>query len=401
MKILVINSGSSSIKYQLFQMPEREVIAKGLLERIGEVESFFCQKSAKGVLEIKKTVANHEEGITFILTMLTDCKDGVIASGKEIAGIGHRVVHGGEEFTSSVRLTEKVIEKITMFFDLAPLHNPPNLMGIEACTKSLPHAVEVATFDTAFHHTIPAYAHLYAIPGEMYERFKVRRYGFHGTSHRYASRRCAQLMGRDVGELNIITCHMGNGCSVCAVQKGVSIDTSMGFTPLEGLIMGTRSGDIDPAIVFYLMEKGYTPQELNHILNKKSGLLGISGLSNDMRNLTQARAQGDQRAGLAIEMFCYRLRKYIGAYLAILGTTDAVVFTGGIGENNAVCRGEGLKGLEPLGVHVDENKNIAAVGVETLINTFSSRVSVYVIPANEELQIACDTYEITKDSDRA
>jgi len=395
MKILVINSGSSSIKYQLFQMPEREVIAKGLLERIGEDESFFCQKSSKGTLEIKSAVADHEEGIAFILRMLSDKRDGVIASGSEIAGVGHRVVHGGEEFTSSVPVTAAVMKKIRDFSDLAPLHNPPNLMGIEACAKALPQAVEVATFDTAFHQTIPPHAYLYAIPKSIYTKFKIRRYGFHGTSHRYVSGRCAELAGRDHGGFNVITCHLGNGCSVCAVEKGRSVETSMGLTPLEGLIMGTRSGDIDPAIVFSLIDKGYTPQEVNAILNKKSGLLGISELSNDMRNLIQAREKGNTGAALAIQMFAYRIRKYIGSYMAVLGKTDAIVFTGGIGENNAACRAESLAGLEPLGVRIDEEKNRTARG-ETEISTGSSPVKVYVIPTNEELQIACDTFAIAQ-----
>jgi acetate kinase len=396
MKILVINSGSSSIKYQLFQMPEQEVIAKGLLERIGEAESFFCQKSAKGQLEMKKAIADHEQGITFILGVLTDRTAGVIGSVSEIAGIGHRVVHGGEEFTASSPVTDHVLEKIREFCDLAPLHNPPNLMGIEACKKALPHAVEAATFDTAFHQTMPPHAYLYAIPRGLYTKFKIRRYGFHGTSHRYVSRRCAELLRRPVNEVNVITCHLGNGCSVCAVEKGNSVDTSMGFTPLEGLIMGTRCGDIDPAIVFYLIEKGYTPQETNSILNKKSGLLGVSEISNDMRNLSIASDEGDQRAATAIEMFNYRLKKYIGGYLAVLGRTDAIVFTGGIGENNVSCRRDSLVGLESLGVQVDQARNLAAVGTEAEISSVSSPVKVYVIPTNEELQIACDAFEITQ-----
>lgn len=395
MKILVINSGSSSIKYQLFQMPQRQVIAKGLLERIGEAESFFSQKSSRGTLELKKAIPDHEAGIAFILSMLADPVNGVIGSVEEIGGVGHRVVHGGEEFAHSVPVTKEVISRIKAYADLAPLHNPPNLMGIEACTKVLPRAVEVATFDTAFHQSIPADAYLYAIPKEMYEKFKIRRYGFHGTSHRYVSARCAQIIGTDLAKLNIITCHLGNGCSICAVKGGKSVDTSMGFTPLEGLVMGTRSGDLDPAIVFYLIEKGYTAHEVNNILNKKSGLLGISGKSNDMRNLAQAKDAGDEKAALAIDIFCYRLKKYIGAYLAVLGRTDAIVFTGGIGENNAYSRGASLSGLETLGVQVDETKNQSVKG-ETIISAPASPVRVYVIPTNEELQIACDTFEIAE-----
>ena len=397
MKILVINSGSSSIKYQLFRMPEKEVLAKGLLEKIGEENSYFSQKSAKGAIELKAQVSDHEQGIGFIIRMLTDPDRGVLPSVSEIEGIGHRVVHGGEELTASVLVTDKIVEMVQSYADLAPLHNPPNLAGIEACKKALPHAAQVATFDTAFHHTIPAHAHLYAIPQGMYKKYKIRRYGFHGTSHRYVSRRLAELLGKDPQELNMITCHLGNGCSACAIEKGMSIDTSMGMTPLEGLIMGTRSGDIDPAIIFYLVDKGYTPQEINSILNKKSGLLGISEISNDMRNLIEAKDKGDERAAFAIKMFYYRLKKYIGSYMAALGHTDAIVFTGGIGENNTLTRSRSLSGLEPLGVQIDEQKNERAVrGFEGPIHTAASQVLVYVIPTNEELQIACDTYEITQ-----
>lgn len=394
MKILVINSGSSSIKYQLFNMPEAEVIAKGLLERIGEADSFYSQKSVRGAMEIKRAVADHEQGVAFILQMLTDPEHGVIGSVDEITGIGHRVLHCGEVYTESVLATAEVEKVIEEYLDLGPLHNAPNLVGIRACKKSLPHAVEVATFDTSFHHTIPDYAYRYAIPAELYRKYKIRRYGFHGTSHRYVSKRCAELMGKDRRELNAIITHLGNGCSVCAVEKGRSVDTSMGLTPLEGLIMGTRSGDIDPAVVFYLIDKGYSSKDVNTILNKKSGLLGISEISNDMRNLFEAKGKGDQRAALAIEMFCYRLKKYIGSYLAVLGRTDAIVFTGGIGENNADTRRESLRGLENLGVQLDEEKNTAGSRRESEISAGSSRVKVFVIPTNEELQIACDTFDI-------
>jgi acetate kinase len=397
MKILVINSGSSSIKYQLFQMPEEKVIAKGLLEKIGEENSFFSQKSIKGDVELKKQIPDHEEGINFILGILTDDKHGVISSVNEIAGIGHRVVHGGEEFTASVLITDSVIEKIQKYADLAPLHNPSNLMGIKACKKYLPQAIEVATFDTAFHHSLPPKAYLYAIPYGLYKKFEIRRYGFHGTSHRYVSRRLAAILGRPNEDLNIITCHLGNGCSICAIEKGSSVDTSMGFTPLEGLVMGTRSGDIDPAIIFYLNEKGYTSEDLNSILNKKSGLLGVSEISNDMRNLFEAKEKGDEKAKIAIDIFCYRLRKYIGAYLAVLGKTDAIVFTGGIGEHNATIRQESLKGLESLGIEIDQEKNESAIkNEEAAITKDTCAVKVYVIPTNEELQIAFDTFELTR-----
>ena len=396
MKVLVINSGSSSIKYQLFDMPEERVIAKGLLEKIGEEVSFFSQKSAKGTLELRKPVRDHEEGIHFIIEMLADPQHGVIASVEEISSIGHRVVHGGEEFTASVLINDMVIERIKSYADLAPLHNPPNLMGITACKKSLPHAVQIACFDTAFHHGLPPKAYLYALPYALYKKFQIRRYGFHGTSHLYVSKRCAKLIGKPKEELNIITCHLGNGCSMAAVEKGLSVDTSMGFTPLEGLVMGTRSGDIDPAIVFYLIDKGYSAADLNKLLNKQSGLLGVSEISNDMRNLIEAMNKGEQRAKVAVEIFCYRVKKYIGSYLAVLGKTDAIVFTGGIGENNALVRAESIAGLQSLGIEVDAARNEQAVrGFEGRISTDNSRTGVFVIPTNEELQIAYDAFEIS------
>jgi len=390
MKILVINSGSSSIKYQLFLMPEQQVIAKGLLEKIGEEHSFFRQTSDKGTVELKKKIPDHETGIGFILSMLADRQKGVVSSVDEIEGVGHRVVHGGEEFTASVIITPEVINSIQKYADLAPLHNPPNLMGIIACKKVLPHATQVAAFDTAFHHTLPPKAYLYAIPYELYKKYEIRKYGFHGTSHAYVAKRASALLNNH--DANIITCHLGNGCSVAAIEKGASVDTSMGFTPLEGLVMGTRSGDIDPAITFYLMEKGYSGQELNTLLNKKSGLLGISETSNDMRNLFEAREKGDDRARIAIDIFCYRLRKYIGAYLAVLGNTHAIVFTGGIGENNATIRLESIKGMESLGIQIDEERNKQATNAhEAMITADNSPVKVFVIPTNEELQIAMDT----------
>jgi acetate kinase len=395
MKILVINSGSSSIKYQLFEMPEEKVIAKGLLEKIGEGDSNFIQKSEKGELKLKKTISDHETGIKLILTMLADRDKGAVKSVEDIDGVGHRVVHGGEEFTASVSITTQVVEKIRKYADLAPLHNPPNLMGIFACQKSLPHAVQVASFDTAFHHSLPPKAYLYPIPYEMYKKYEIRKYGFHGTSHLYVARRAAALMNKP--EANVITCHLGNGCSISAIEKGFSVDTSMGLTPLEGLVMGTRCGDIDPAITFYLMGKGYSGEELNNLLNKKSGLLGISGTSNDMRNLIAAQENGDERARIAIDIFCYRLKKYIGSYLAALGHTDALVFTGGIGENNAMVRKESLKGLEQLGIWLDEQANSGnPPGQEGSVSKEGSPVKVFVIPTNEELQIARDTFAIAK-----
>ncbi|MCU0650806.1 MAG: acetate kinase [Candidatus Omnitrophica bacterium] len=394
MKILILNSGSSSIKYQLYDMPAGTVIARGLLEKIGEETSFFSQKSSKGDLEQKRPIPGHEQGVNFIIGILSDPVHGVVSGASEISAVGHRVVHGGEEFTASVLISDEVIEKIKKYSDLAPLHNPPNLMGIMACRKLLPDAVQVACFDTAFHHSLPPKAYLYAIPFGLYKKFGIRRYGFHGTSHLYVSKRLAGMLNTGTDQLNLITCHLGNGCSIAAVEKGLSIDTSMGFTPLEGLVMGTRSGDIDPAIIFYLNEKGYSSQELNNLLNKKSGLLGISEISNDMRNLVEAQARGDLRAKTAIEIFCYRIRKYIGAYMAALARTDAIIFTGGIGENNSMIRKEVLSGLESLGIEIDAARNEKAVKTEAMISTDSSRTKVYVIPTNEELQIAHDTYEL-------
>jgi acetate kinase len=397
MKILVINSGSSSIKYQLFQMPEERVIAKGLLEKIGEETSVFTQKSAKGDLELKKTIADHEEGINFILGMLTDPQHGVIVSVKEIAGVGHRVVHGGEEFNASVPLSDEDVEKIQAYADLAPLHNPPNIMGIRACRKFVPHAAQVGVFDTAFHHSMPSRAYLYALPYAIYEKYRIRRYGFHGTSHRYVTRRAGVILSRPKDDLNVITCHLGNGCSIAAVEKGRSVDTSMGFTPLEGLVMGTRCGDIDPAVIFYLEEKGYSVSDLNNLLNKKSGLLGISGVSNDMRNLLAEKEKGNERAALAIDIFCYRIRKYIGAYMAVLRNTHGIIFTGGIGENNPFIRRECVSGLEALGIELADDRNSRAIkGAEAEISRDVSRVKVLVIPTNEELSIAEDTYEIAQ-----
>jgi len=397
MKILVINSGSSSIKYQLFEMPQEKVLAKGLLEKIGEGSSWYSQKSERGSFEIKNHIANHEEGVHFILKMLSDQQQGVISSVDEITGIGHRVLHCGEVYTESVIADDQVEKVIEEYMDLGPLHNAPNLIGIKACKKSLPRAVEVATFDTAFHHSIPDHAYRYAIPSELYRKYKIRRYGFHGTSHRYVSRKLASVMGFEPEKVNSIICHLGNGCSICAVKNGCSADTSMGLTPLEGLVMGTRSGDIDPAVILYLAGKGYTPEALNALLNKQSGLLGISEISNDMRNLIEAQEKGDSRAKLAIDIFCYRLKKYVGSYLAALGNTDAIAFTGGIGENNAFIRAESVRGLENLGIEIDPVKNqSAASGKESLISKDSSRIKVYVIPTNEELQIALDTFEITR-----
>ncbi len=396
MKILVINAGSSSIKYQLFEMPAEKVLAKGLLEKIGEEASQLNHFSDSKEHKIKTKVANHTAGMKLILDTLVAAETGVIKDISEISAVGHRVVHGGEEFTGSVVINDKVIASVEKFADLAPLHNPPNLTGIKASQKSLPGALQVACFDTAFHTTIPKIAYIYALPYEIYEKYRVRKYGFHGTSHSYVAKRVAKLLGGGPEQFNIITCHLGNGCSITAVKGGKSVDTSMGLTPLEGVVMGTRSGDFDPAILFYLSEKGYSIDELNDMCNKKSGLLGISGVSNDMRNLREHAVAGNERAKLAFDIFCYRIRKYIGAYTAVLGRLDALVFTGGIGENAADVRARTCENLEQMGIKIDPAANEKIVRKEGLISSADSRVKVFAIPTNEELAIAQDTFRLTE-----
>ena len=379
MKILVVNCGSSSIKYQLFEMPEEKVLAKGVLEKIGEKSD--------------NAIPNHREGMRKILKILTDEKTGILKDIHEIKAVGHRVVHGGEYFKESTIIDEKVLKIIEDYADLAPLHNPPNLVGIKAAKHALPDVPQIASFDTAFHQTIPPHAYLYAIPYELYEKYRIRRYGFHGTSHRYVARRAEELENKKKYDLNIITCHLGNGCSITAIKKGKSVDTSMGLTPLEGVVMGTRSGDIDPAIIFYLAQRrGIKIEEINNLLNKKSGLLGFSGISNDIREIQKAIQKGDKRAGLALEIFCYRIKKYIGAYMAVLGHLDTIVFTGGIGENATGLRWQIMEGLEELGIKLDKTKNEETVKCEAIISSTDSRVKVWVIPTDEEARIAHDAY---------
>jgi len=395
MKVLVVNCGSSSIKYQLYQMPQADVLAKGNLERIGENTSTLTHNYDGKYQSIESEVNDHEQGMALILDTLVDKKIGVIDDITDIGAVGHRVVHGGEEFTGSVIIDDSVLKSIEKFADLAPLHNPPNLTGIRAAMSKLPDINQVACFDTAFHNTIPKVAYMYALPYELYEKFRIRRYGFHGTSHRYVARRAAALMNKGKYDVNLITCHLGNGCSITAVKNGISVDTSMGLTPLEGLIMGTRSGDLDPAILFYLGNKGYDMKSLKALCNKKSGLLGISGASNDMRNLTELAQNGNEKAKLAIDMFCYRIKKYIGTYTAVLGTLDAVVFTGGIGQNAMDIRQQICTGLTQIGVELDAQKNKTIRQKETDISTDNSRVKVFVIAANEEAAIAADTYKLS------
>jgi acetate kinase len=396
MKVLVINCGSSSIKYQLFEMPRGVVLAKGVVEKIGEEISKLTHNYGSETHLLSSRINSHEDAMGLILQTLVSQETGVISDISEIVAVGHRVVHGGEEFTGSVIVDEKVIASIEKYADLAPLHNPPNLAGIRISKTKLPNSAQVACFDTAFHTTLPDYAYLYALPYDLYEKFRIRRYGFHGTSHRYVARRAAAMMKKGKYEINAVTCHLGNGCSITAVREGRSVDTSMGFTPLEGLVMGTRSGDFDPAILFYLADKGYNAKALNELCNKKSGLLGVSGLSNDMRNLLELAEKGDRRAKLAIDIFCYRIVKYVGAYTAILNNVDALVFTGGIGENAVSVRLQICRQLKGLGIQIDPAANKTAIGKEAQISPPDSAVKVFVIPTNEEAAIAHDTYELLR-----
>lgn len=396
MKVLVINAGSSSVKYHLYEMPQAEVIAMGHVEKIAEEASELSHSFGGRTYAKSVKVEDVARAMEIILETLVDKEVGVLRQISDIDAVGHRVVHGGEEFTGSVIIDQRVIASIEKFADLAPLHNPPNLAGILAAQHHLPNAKQVACFDTAFHATIPQVAYMYALPYELYEKYGIRRYGFHGISHRYVARRAAALMGRGKYEINAITCHLGNGCSLTAVKNGRSIDTSMGLTPLEGVPMGTRCGDLDPAILFYLAEKGYDVKALKTLCNKQSGLLGLSGISNDVRNLEKFAKKGDARAKLAIDVFCYRIKKYIGAYAAVLDTVDAVVFTGGIGEHAAFLRAKICEAVTQIGLELDYEANRAAIEIEAEINTKDSKVKVFVIPTNEQVAIAKDTYELTK-----
>lgn len=397
MKVLVINCGSSSLKYQLFNMEDESVLAKGLVERIGLEGSALIHTGKLGKkAKIEKHLKDHKQAIQLVLEALTSSQHGVIKDFGDINAIGHRVVHGGEDFSGSVKIDNEVMAALKRNIDLAPLHNPPNIMGIEACTEILPDIIQVGIFDTAFHQTMPDYAYIYGLPYEMYEDHGIRRYGFHGTSHQYVAQRAAKLCGRPETDLKIITCHLGNGASISAVEKGKSVDTSMGFTPLEGLIMGTRSGDIDPAIPFYLMKKlDMSYDEVNELLNKKSGVLGISGVSSDFRDLEQAAAKGNRRALLALKCFQYRVIKYIGAYAAVMKGVDILVFTAGLGENSASTREAICENLGFLGVEIDKDKNDIR-GKEAIVSREGTRVQVMLIPTNEELMIARDTKTIAQ-----
>lgn len=399
MKILVFNCGSSSIKYQLINMNKEKTIAKGLLERIGLPGSKLSHKKLEEKFVIENDVENHEHGSQIILGALIDEKMGVIENLTEINGVGHRVVHGGETYAESIVINKDVEEKIEDNFDLAPLHNPANLTGIKACKKLLPHVPHIAVFDTAFHQTMKPYSYLYGLPYDYYSKYKIRKYGFHGTSHKYVAHRAAEILNKPISELKIITCHLGNGASITAIKYGKSIDTSMGFTPLAGLIMGTRTGDIDPAIPLYLSAKeGLNPKEVDTILNKRSGVLGISGISSDMRDIEdKAFNNKDERAILTLEMYHYRITKYIGSYVAAMNGVDAIIFTGGIGERGPETREEVCKRLTYLGTKVNKELNNCK-GEERIFSTTDSQVKLMVVPTNEELEIANETSKLIENN---
>lgn len=395
MKILVLNAGSSSLKYQLYDMAHENVLAKGLVERIGiEGSVLNHQATGKDKHVVKTEMPDHKVAISLVLEALTDPTVGVLKDVSEINAVGHRIVHGGEKYTQSTLIDDEVIKGLEEVSKLAPLHNPPALVGIRACRALMPKTPMVAVFDTSFHSTMDPVAYMYGLPYELYESDKIRRYGFHGTSHKYVSLRAAEILHRNVEDLRIITCHLGNGSSITAVKHGKSMDTSMGFTPLAGLLMGTRTGDMDPAILTYLQnEKGWDAKTIDNMVNKKSGVLGISGVSSDFRDIEKAADAGDKRARLALDMFTYRVRKYIGAYAAAMGGVDVIVFTAGLGENSSRARDKCTRGLEFLGFEMDLEKN-AIRGKEVILSTENSRVKVIAIPTNEELMIARDTKEL-------
>jgi acetate kinase len=400
MKILVINCGSSSIKYQFYSLDESRILAKGIVEKIGMKGSFLKHEKESGQKVLfEGEILDHTIGIEYVLGVLSSAKHGCISSLDEINAVGHRVVHGGEEFSESVLITDEVIKTLEKFSELAPLHNPPNLKGIYAVKSLIPDIPQVAVFDTAFHHTMPQHAFMYAIPYALYKKYGIRRYGFHGTSHKYVSNKACEFLGTDPKTVKVITCHLGNGGSACAIKYGESIDTSMGFTPVEGLVMGTRSGDIDMGAVAYIMDKEKIGTKSASILfNKHSGLLGISGISSDSREIRAAAEKGDERCLLAIKMFDYRIKKYVGAYAAAMGGVDVLIFTGGIGENSATTRSGICEGLEFLGIEVDPQLNNGPMGKEQIISKEGSKVKVMVVPTNEELMIAIDTQSIVCDN---
>ncbi len=398
MKILVLNCGSSSIKYQLFNMENDswDVMAKGGVEKVGLKGSFLKHEKANGEkVLLEGEILDHQTGIDYILGVLSSERHGCIASLNEIDSVGHRVVHGGEAFNSSVFITEEVILKMQDCIELAPLHNPPNLRGIEAISSLLPSVPQVGVFDTAFHQTIPSHAFMYGLPYALYKKYGVRRYGFHGTSHRYVSQRACEILGKDYASQKIISCHLGNGASIAAIKNGQSVDTSMGFTPVEGLMMGTRCGDLDVGAVTFIMDKELIgTRSASTLFNKHSGMLGITGISSDMREVEEAAGKGNDLARLGLKMYDYRIKKYIGSYAAAMGGVDVLIFTGGIGENSSVTRAGACEDMEFLGIALDEEKNNQIHGVEAEIEQKNSSVKILVVPTNEELVIARDTKEI-------
>ena len=396
MKILVLNCGSSSIKYQLFDMESKSVLAKGGIEKIGLEGSFLKLTQPDGEkVTLTKDIPEHTTGVRFIISVLTGEEYGVIKSINEIDAVGHRMVHGGEKFSRSVLLTDEVMKDFEACNDLAPLHNPANIKGVNAVKDIAPEMPQVGVFDTSFHQTLPDYAYIYGIPYELYEKYGIRRYGFHGTSHRYITKRVCEMLGVKPEEKKIITCHIGNGGSIAAVKNGKCVDTTMGLTPLEGLMMGTRSGDIDPGAIPFIMEKlQLDGKGLSDLLNKKSGVLGVSGVSSDMREVEAAAASGNKRAELANTIYFYRIKKYIGAYAAAMGGVDIIAFAGGVGENQYPCREAALEGLEFIGAELDKELNKKSRGEEVILSTPESKVKVALVPTDEELMIASDTYEI-------
>ncbi|WP_075579899.1 MULTISPECIES: acetate/propionate family kinase [Acidaminococcus] len=397
MKIFVVNCGSSSIKYQLIDMKDESVIAKGLVERIGIEGSVLTHTPAgKDKVRLESAIPDHVDGIKKVLAALVDPNHGVIKSMDEIDAVGHRVVHGGEIFNESVVITDEVLKQIEDLSDMAPLHQPANVAGIRACQKLMPNTPQVAVFDTAFHQTMPPVAYMFGVKYEEYKDYGIRKYGFHGTSHKYVSGVAAKMLGKDIKDTKIITCHLGNGSSITAIDGGKSVDTSMGFTPLDGVLMGTRTGSIDPAVVPVLMQKkGLDAAGVDKYMNKECGVLGVSGVSSDFRDLEDAAAKGNERAKLALDMFCYQVKRYIGAYAAAMGGVDAIVFTAGVGENDIHTRQQVCSGLEFLGVKLDADRNNVR-GKATEISAADSKVKVFLIPTNEELAIAQDTLRLCK-----
>lgn len=397
MNILVINCGSSSLKYQLIDMAKEEILAKGLAERIGiEGSRVKHETTGKDEVVIEEPMGDHKAALKIVLDSVANSEYGAVSSLSEIDAVGHRVVHGGEDFAESVIINDEVMRVVEKNVEIAPLHNPPNIMGIEACQELMPNTPMVGVFDTAFHQTIPAVNHIYALPYEYYEKYKIRRFGFHGTSHQYITERAAKILNKDINDVNLITCHLGNGSSISAVIGGKCYDTSMGFTPLEGVAMGTRSGLLDPAIIPFLMAKeNLTGDEISNVLNKKSGVLGVSGVSSDFRDLEKAAEEGNDRAQLALDIFENGVRKFIGSYLTEMDYCDGIVFTAGVGENSISTRANIAKGLKSLGIKVDDDKNNVR-GKEAIFSTEDSSIKLLVIPTNEELMIAMETQRLVR-----